>query len=85
MERLPGLVIKSTGSWYTVYDPQTGRTLAARLRGGFRLRGSRTTNPVAVGDRVVVELGTGGQGDNTIVELAERRNYLIRRASNLFF
>lgn len=75
------LVIKSTGSWYAVLNPQTGGMLQCRLRGAMRLSGSRSTNPVVVGDDVVVE--QTAEGDCLITEIKPRRNYLIRRASNL--
>ena len=75
-----GIVIESTGSHYVVLTPE-GRTLETKLRGKLRLNGSRTTNPVAVGDRVRYE-ETAGTGA-TITEVEPRRNYLIRRASNL--
>lgn len=74
------LVIKSTGSFYELLDAQSGERMRARLRGTFRLRGIRTTNPVVVGDNVTVE-GTGDQC--VIVDIAPRKNYIIRRASNL--
>jgi ribosome biogenesis GTPase len=70
-----GLVIKSTGSHYTV-QLETGEVVEARIKGRFRLQGIRTTNPLAVGDWVDV------QGEQ-IVEIEERRNYIIRKASNL--
>lgn len=79
---IEGLVTKSTGSWYTVLDPDTGRQARCRIRGVFRLRGSRTTNPVVVGDRVRAEIGQD-EGDNVITEILPRANYIIRRASNL--
>lgn len=81
-EKLHGVVIKSTGSWYTVLDPESGRRVDSRIRGVFRLKGSRTTNPVVVGDRVTVELGEAA-GDHVIVEIEPRTNYIIRRSSNL--
>ena len=73
-----GTVISSTGSWYEVATEE-GR-LNCRIRGRLRLKGVRSTNPVVVGDRVMVE----PDGDNSaIVEILPRRNYVIRRASNL--
>ena len=66
---IEGIVIKSTGSWYTVLDPHSGRQARCRIRGVFRLRGSRTTSPVVVGDRVRAEIGED-EGDNVIVETA---------------
>lgn len=85
-ETIEGIVTKSTGSWYAVFDPATGRTVRCRIRGVFRLRGSRTTNPVVVGDRVRAAIGEGCDGesnDNVITDLLPRDNYIIRRASNL--
>lgn len=70
-----GVVTRSTGSGYTVLS-DTGETVEAGIRGRLRLRGVRTTNPIAVGDRVVVEEGM-------ITDIEPRRNYIIRRASNL--
>ncbi|MCR5713989.1 MAG: ribosome small subunit-dependent GTPase A [Bacteroidales bacterium] len=74
-----GTVIKSVGSQYTVRTDD-GRTLLCALKGKFRLQGMRTTNPVAVGDRVRVE---GTDGMTAITEILDRRNYIIRRAANL--
>lgn len=75
-----GTVIRSTGSWYTVKD-QHGQFFEARLKGKLRLKGSKTTNPIAVGDHVNMEL----QPDNTygITGLEPRTNYIIRRSANL--
>lgn len=73
-------VMRSTGSWYEVLADD-GRILPCRVRGRLRLRGSRTTNPVAVGDRVVYEIDE--KGECTIVDVLPRSNYIIRRASNL--
>ena len=77
-ERIEGLVINSTGSWYEVVTEHG--TLTCRIRGRLRLKGIRSTNPVVVGDRVMVE----PDGDSSaIVEILPRSNYVIRRASNL--
>lgn len=76
--RIEGTVISSTGSWYEVAT--TNGTLNCRIRGRLRLKGIRSTNPVVVGDRVVVE--PDGES-SAIVEIIPRRNYVIRRASNL--
>lgn len=77
-QHLEGTVISSTGSWYEVATEQG--TLNCRIRGRLRLKGVRSTNPVVVGDRVVVE----PDGDSSaIVDIIPRRNYVIRRASNL--
>lgn len=84
-DTIKGVVTKSTGSWYTVFDAQTEQWIKCRIRGRFRLQGSRATNPVVVGDRVVVEIGKdyGTEGNNVISEIEPRDNYIIRRASNL--
>lgn len=76
---MTGLVIKNTGFWYTVLADD-GTVHDCKVKGNFRLRGIRSTNPVAVGDRVVVcEAGDA----SWITEIEERRNYVIRKASNL--
>ena len=77
---MTGLVIRNTGSWYHVLTDE-GTTLACKVKGSLRLRGIRTTNPVAVGDRVSVVPGRDGTA--LISEIGDRRNYIIRRASNL--
>ena len=71
-----GLVIKNTGSWYTVLTDD-GQLIDCKIKGNFRLKGIRSTNPVAVGDRVTV-----GEGD-WITEIEDRRNYIIRKSINL--
>ena len=71
-----GLVIKNTGSWYTVLTDD-GQLLDCKIKGNFRLKGIRSTNPVAVGDHVTV-----GEGD-WITEIEDRRNYIIRKSINL--
>ena len=72
---MKGLVIKNTGSWYTVRTDD-GQLVDCKIKGNFRLRGIRSTNPVAVGDRVEV-------CDSFIVEIEDRRNYIIRKSINL--
>ena len=74
-----GLVLKSTGSWYEVLSE--GECLQCRIRGKLRLKGVRSTNPVVVGDWVRFE--TDEQGGYVISAIEPRRNYIIRRASNL--
>ena len=76
--RFTGTVVRATGSWYDVLHD--GATLRCRIRGKLRLKGVRSTNPVVVGDEVVCEVEGG---DCVIVDIAPRRNYVIRRASNL--
>ena len=73
---MKGLVIKNTGSWYTVLTDD-GQLLDCKVKGNFRMKGIRSTNPVAVGDRVTV-----GEG-NWIIEISDRRNYIIRKSINL--
>ena len=77
---MKGLVIKNTGSWYTVRTDD-GRWIDSKIKGVFRLKGIRTTNPVAVGDRV--EIVENQEGTAFITKIEERKNYIIRRASNL--
>ncbi|MDH6356822.1 ribosome small subunit-dependent GTPase A [Parabacteroides sp. PF5-9] len=75
-----GLVVKNTGSWYTVRTDD-GQLVESKIKGNFRLRDIRSTNPVAVGDRVLIDLNK--EGTAFISEIEERKNYIIRRASNL--
>lgn len=80
-----GKVIKSTGSWYMVRTDD-GQLVECKVKGNFRLRGIRSTNPVAVGDGVTIKLQSNESGDTDtafITEIDERRNYIIRKASNL--
>ena len=72
---MKGLVIKNTGSWYTVLTDE-GSTVDCKIKGNFRLKGIRSTNPVAVGDRVVIDA-------SFITAIEDRRNYIIRKSSNL--
>lgn len=77
---MTGLVIKNTGYWYTVLTDD-GATVDCKVKGNFRLKGIRSTNPIAVGDRVVIK-----KADETtafITEIEDRRNYVIRKSSNL--
>ena len=77
---MKGLVIKNTGSWYTVRTAETG-DIESKIKGNFRLKEIRTTNPVAVGD--LVEIQINSEGTAFITKIEDRRNYIIRRASNL--
>ena len=79
-EVLHGMVVRNTGSWYEVRTDD-GRMLECKVKGNFRLRGIRSTNPVAVGDGVTVL--ANGEEAAFITEIDERRNYIIRKASNL--
>lgn len=75
-----GLVIKNTGSNYLV-KTDTGDMVSCKIKGNFRLKGIRTTNPVAVGDKVTI---SGTENDTAyITAITPRKNYIIRRASNL--
>lgn len=88
---MQGLVIKNTGYWYTVLTDE-GVTLDCKVKGNFRLKGIRSTNPVAVGDRVSLTLThdlspATSQGEEAkvawITAIEDRRNYIIRRSQNL--
>ena len=77
---MKGLVVKNTGSWYTVLTDD-GQMIDCKVKGNFRLKGIRSTNPVAVGDRVT--LVTNPEGTAFITEIEDRRNYIIRKSQNL--
>ena len=82
-----GLVIKTTGSWYTVED-ENGENVECKVKGNFRIKGIKSTNPVAVGDRVIftvqkelkspTDLSAGW-----ITGIEDRKNYIVRRSPNL--
>ncbi len=75
-----GLVIKNTGSWYTVKTDE-GKVIESKVKGNFRLKGIRSTNPVAVGDRVAI--ATNQEGTAFITEIEDRKNYIVRKSPNL--
>ena len=75
-----GLVIKNTGSWYTVLTDD-GQLFDCKVKGNFRLKGIRSTNPVAVGDRVTIV--TNQENTAFITDIEDRRNYIIRKSINL--
>ena len=79
---MKGLVIKSTGTSYGVYF-EDGTTADCHMKGNFRIRGIRSTNPVAIGD--YVEVIQNEDGTNWITELYDRKNYIVRRATNLSY
>ena len=86
---MKGLVIKNTGSWYTV-QTDDGQLLDCKVKGNFRLKGIRSTNPVAVGDRVILSAPQSNLSPLTsdpsplyISEIEDRRNYIIRKSINL--
>lgn len=82
-----GIVIKSTGSWFTV-KTDSGNIVECKIKGNFRIRDLKSTNPVAVGDHVEIIL-QDQEGDDPakpvgmITDIVERRNYIIRKSSNL--
>lgn len=75
-----GLVIKNTGYWYTVLTDE-GATIDCKIKGNFRLKGIRSTNPVAVGD--LVSILPNQEGTAFITDIDDRKNYIIRKSSNL--
>ncbi len=75
-----GIVIKNTGSWYTVKTDE-GPVIESKIKGNFRLKGIRSTNPVAVGD--YVKIVRNNEGTAFITEIEDRRNYIIRKSQNL--
>ena len=77
---MKGLVVKNTGSWYTVKNDD-GLLVRCMMKGNFRLKGIRSTNPVSVGDRVEIVLNQEGTAFITAIE--DRKNYIIRKSSNL--
>lgn len=77
---MKGLVIKNTGSWYLVKTDDE-QFVECKIKGNFRLKGIRSTNPISVGDRVKIILNQ--EGTAFISEIEDRKNYIIRRASNL--
>lgn len=78
---MKGVVTKSTGSWYTVYI-DNGDRIDCRLKGKFRIKGIKSTNPVAVGDQVNFEYEQGKQ-TGVINKIYDRKNYIIRKSVNL--
>jgi ribosome biogenesis GTPase len=78
---MEGLVLRSTGSWYAVMD-ENGTVYNCRLRGQYRLKGVRTTNPVAVGDKVTFTIDAEGRSP-VINNIHDRSNFIIRKATNL--
>jgi ribosome biogenesis GTPase len=79
-ESFEGVVIKSTGSWYQLRNEE-GEFIEARIKGKFRIQGIKTTNPIAVGDRVHYRFEEDGKA--VIHHIEERKNYIIRKSVNL--
>ena len=81
MDKLKGVVVKTTGSWHTV-KLNSGKLMDCTVRGKFRIKGIRNTNPIAVGDVVTVEQNPN-EPTGVIIDLDQRRNYIIRKATKL--
>lgn len=77
---MKGVVLKSTGSWYNVLA-EDGKTIECRIKGVFRIKGIKSTNPIAVGDYVQFKMGEDNKG--VIHAIDERKNYIIRKSINL--
>lgn len=78
---MQGLVLRTTGSWYKVAPSEGGSLIDCRLRGNYRLRGNKQTNPIAVGDQVLYVIQEDGTG--LISEVCDRHNYIVRKATKL--
>ena len=74
-----GIIIKSTGSWYTIQS-DSGKSYQARILGKFRLHGLKLTNPVAVGDRVDFEIEDPNENTVLIKKILSRKNYVVRQS-----
>ena len=80
---MTGTVYKSTGSWYSV-KTDNGKFYDCRIKGKFRIKGIKSTNPIAVGDRVKFELETKNDSETGVIKrIEERKNYIVRKAVNL--
>ncbi|WP_242082516.1 ribosome small subunit-dependent GTPase A [Aestuariivivens sediminis] len=80
---MTGIVYKSTGSWYTV-KTELGHVYECRIKGKFRIKGIKSTNPIAVGDIVDFELESGNDMISGIINhIHDRKNYIVRRSVNL--
>ncbi len=80
---MTGLIYKSTGSWYTV-KTRNGKVYECRIKGKFRLKGIKSTNPISVGDYVDFELETKNNTETGIINhIHERKNYIVRKSVNL--
>lgn len=75
-------VLKSTGKWYTV-ELANGEVATARIRGKMRLDSLKTTNPVAVGDRVILDDSIDEEGNRVIKDYEKRNNFIVRKSTNL--
>ena len=77
-----GNVLKSTGKWYII-ELEDGSVVNSRIRGRIRLDGLRTTNPIAVGDVVILDEKPDEEGNYVISDFEERKNYIVRKSTNL--
>lgn len=82
MSELRGRVLKSTGKWYQVLMPD-GEVIECRIRGRLRLEGLKTTNPIAVGDTVILDPKSDEEGKRVIIDYDIRENYIVRKSTNL--
>lgn len=78
---MKGLVIRNTGSWYVVKTDE-GQTIDCKIKGNFRLKDIKSTNPISVGDRVTISM-TEDNKTAFITDIEDRKNYIIRKSSNL--
>ncbi len=76
---MEGTVYRSTGSWYEVKSAD-GRLYSCRLKGKFKIKGLKVTNPIAVGDHVKFEIEESNENQGVIHEIIPRKNYLIRKS-----
>jgi ribosome biogenesis GTPase / thiamine phosphate phosphatase len=79
-----GRVLKSTGKWYQVLMP-TGEVVECRVRGKMKLQELKTTNPIAVGDIVILDPKSDEEGKRVIVDYELRENYIVRKSSKCTF
>ncbi|MBC7893616.1 MAG: ribosome small subunit-dependent GTPase A, partial [Sphingobacteriaceae bacterium] len=77
---MTGLVIRSTGSWYDVREVADGHVWQARLKGIFKIKGLQTSNPIAVGDRVIFDVEDRAENAAIITAIEPRENYIIRKS-----
>ena len=80
---MTGIVYKSTGSWYSIKS-QEGVFYECRIKGKFRIQGIKSTNPLAVGDRVDFDLETSNNTETGVInKIHDRENYIVRKSVNL--
>jgi ribosome biogenesis GTPase len=77
-----GIVIKSTGSWYSVKDTKSGEVISCTIRGKLRTEGIKSTNPLTVGDYVKYNI-PNNTGTGIIYQIFDRKNYIVRKSTNL--